>query len=57
MKNNVVQGSFSFGEYQQVAYEEARLKEEISRDKSIAFNTERFQGVNFYPNKLEQTLL
>ena len=57
MKNNVVQGSYSFGDYQQIVYEEARLKAELSKEKGIAFDTERFQGVNLFANKREQPLL
>ena len=55
--HNVLQGSYSYKDYQQIVYEEAKLKAELAKEKDIAFSPERLQGVNLYPNRFDQSLL
>ena len=55
--HNVLQGSYSFRDYQQIVYEEAKLKAELAKEREIAFNPERLLGVNLYPNRFDQSLL
>ena len=50
---NTVQGNYTFGEYQQIIYEEQRLKDEFSNDLQIPFNPEYLQTVNLFPNKFD----
>jgi hypothetical protein len=54
---NVIQGSYSFGDYQQIVYEEQTLKSELGQHFKIPFHTERLMGVNLFPNRFDQTLL
>lgn len=56
-KLNVVNGSYPFGDYQQIVYEEQRLKQELSQKKQIPYNSERFLGLSFFPNRFDPSLL
>lgn len=52
-----MQGGYSYRDYQQIVYEEAKLKAELAKERGIAFNPERLVGVNLYPNRFDQSLL
>lgn len=56
-KRNVVQANYTYGDYQQILYEEQMLKEKFSSELLIPFDEERFMGANLFPNKFEQSLL
>lgn len=56
-ERNTLQANYPYGEYQQVVYEELRLKEQLSSERLLPFDAELFQGTSLYPNRFEQSVL
>lgn len=56
-ERNVLQANYPFGDYEQIVYEELRLKEQLSSEKLIPYESELLRTVNLYPNRFEQSLM
>ena len=54
---NVVQASYSYGDYQQIVYKEQLLKRELAEFHQLSFNPERLLGVQLFSNKFDPNLL
>ena len=50
---NVVQANYPFNDYENIVFEEVRLKEDLATEKKIAYRQDLFHHVGLFPNKFE----